>query len=133
MKTEAQRWLEFAREDIQMADWALSQDIYRQTCFHSQKAVEKALKGLLVARKGTYPKSHSLEALLLAYPDLDSELLPWSDRCRNLDRFYIPTRYPDALPGSLPTGEPTQKDAQEALQDAKALVNEIQQKLVGEK
>ena len=32
-----------------------------------------------------------------------------------LDRFYIPTRYPDALPGTLPQGAPSQEDAQEAL------------------
>ena len=29
--------------------------------FHAQQAVEKALKGLLDARLGTHPKSHSLE------------------------------------------------------------------------
>jgi len=32
-----------------------------------------------------------------------------------LDRFYIPTRYPDALPGMLAEGLPGQQDAQEAL------------------
>jgi len=32
-----------------------------------------------------------------------------------LDRFYIPTRYPDALPGVLPEGLPDAQDAREAL------------------
>lgn len=32
-----------------------------------------------------------------------------------LDRFYIPTRYPDALPGALSEGLPTEADATEAL------------------
>ena len=32
-----------------------------------------------------------------------------------LDRFYIPTRYPDALAGALPTGLPDGTDAEEAL------------------
>jgi len=34
-----------------------------------------------------------------------------------LDRYYIPTRYPDAVPGSLATGMPNQADAEEALSD----------------
>ena len=33
-----------------------------------------------------------------------------------MDRFYIPTRYPDALPGSLPEGLPGVEDAREALE-----------------
>jgi len=32
-----------------------------------------------------------------------------------LDRYYIPTRYPDAVPGSSVTGMPNQADAEEAL------------------
>ena len=39
-----------------------------------------------------------------------------ADGLRLLDRFYIPTRYPDALPGGALDGLPTQDDAQEALE-----------------
>lgn len=104
-----------------MAEYALSRGIFRQTCFHSQQAVEKALKGLLDARLGTHPKSHSLEELLLYNSAIHRELQRWRVQCRRLDLFYIPTRYADALPGLLPAGEPTQADAQEALQNAKAI------------
>ena len=49
--------------------------------------------------------------------DLERELsrreLP--DRCIELDDYYIPTRYPDALPGRLPEGLPKKEDAEEAL------------------
>lgn len=126
---EAERWLELAGEDIEMAEYALSRGIFRQTCFHSQQAVEKALKGLLDARLGTHPKSHSLEQLLLYDPGIHKELQKWQAQCRRLDLFYIPTRYADALPGLLPTGEPTGGDAQQALQDAKAMVAEIREKI----
>lgn len=131
--SEAERWLELASEDLLMADFALSQRIFRQTCFHSQQAVEKALKGLLDIRLGTHPKSHSLEQLLLYDPGIHNELRKWQTQCRNLDLFYIPTRYADALPGLLLTGEPTQKDAEEALRDAKAIVAEIREKIGGKK
>jgi HEPN domain-containing protein len=125
--------LELADEDIVMAEYALSQGIFRQTCFHAQQAVEKALKGLLGARLGTHPKSHSLEQLLLYDSGIHNEFRRWRTHCRSLDRFYIPTRYADALPGLLPSGEPTQEDAQEALRDAKAMVVEIREKIGGKK
>jgi len=38
-----------------------------------------------------------------------------------LDRFYIPTRYPDALPGMLDDGLPNLDDATDALRVADAL------------
>ena len=129
--SEAERWLAFADEDIKMAELALSEGIFRQTCFHSQQAAEKALKGLLVARLGTHPKGHSLEQLLLYDSATQKELEGWREACRSLDRFYIPTRYADALPGLLPTGEPTRTDAEEALRDAKAIVAEIRRKIGG--
>lgn len=133
MKPEAERWLELANEDLEMADYALSRSIFRQTCFHAQQAVEKALKGLLNARLGTHPKSHSLEQMLLYDARIHTELRKWQAPCRNLDRFYIPTRYADALPGLLPAGEPTKADAQNALNDAKAIVTEIREKIGGKK
>ena len=43
-----------------------------------------------------------------------------------LDRYYIPTRYPDALPGSLPEGLPTEKEANEAITIAEKLLALIQ-------
>lgn len=38
-----------------------------------------------------------------------------------LDRFYIPTRYPDALPGSIPEGLPSGAEAREAVDTAEQL------------
>ncbi len=40
-----------------------------------------------------------------------------------LDRFYIPTRYPDALPGSLPEGMPNNQDAAGALATARRILD----------
>src|SRR6266850_7380413 len=56
-------WLQLANEDLAMAGLALDQGIFRQTCFHSQQAAEKALKALLLARQGTYPRTHSFGGL----------------------------------------------------------------------
>jgi HEPN domain-containing protein len=69
-------WLQLADEDLAMARLALEQDIYRQTCFPAQQAAEKALKAFLLARRGTYPNSHSLEQLLMF--DTSDELRRWA-------------------------------------------------------
>lgn len=46
-----------------------------------------------------------------------------------LDRFYIPTRYPDALPGSLEDSLPSEEEALETLNLAKKVLESIGAKL----
>lgn len=108
----------------------MTQGIPRQACFHAQQAAEKALKGLLQARTGTYPKSHVLEELLLFHPQTREDLRNWRDACRELDAFYIPTRYPDALPGLLPSGDdPSEADGARAVQNASGILEDIRHSL----
>jgi HEPN domain-containing protein len=45
MTGESERWLQFAREDLQVAELALAASIDNQVCFHSQQCAEKAIKG----------------------------------------------------------------------------------------
>jgi HEPN domain-containing protein len=113
MSGASEHWLAFAREDLRMAELALSEGIFNQVCFHAQQCVEKAIKGWLEEQGQTTPRTHRMADLLaLLPPDLMGEL---TDVLLLLDRFYIPTRYPDALPGMLAEGMPGQRDAQEAL------------------
>jgi len=73
------------------------------------------------------PRTHRLADLLgLLEPDPFAE-----DRIeiQLLDRFYLPTRYPDALPGSLPEGLPDAGDAQEALTIAGKVLTQVKQLL----
>jgi HEPN domain-containing protein len=50
---------------------------------------------------------------------------PLEAEALTLDRFYIPTRYPDAIPGSLPLGLPGEVEAREALHTAQQLYDSI--------
>ena len=113
--TEAARWLDFAREDLILAEAALERAIDNQACFHAQQGVEKALKGFLRSRQRSVPKTHMLRELLAACQRRDKRFVALKEVCLRLDRYYIPTRYPDALPGMAPEGLPTHRDAQEAL------------------
>jgi HEPN domain-containing protein len=124
MNEAIERWLAFAREDLRVAELALAEGIFNQVCFHAQQCVEKAIKGWLVQQGRIPPRTHRMADLLaLLPPELLGEL---NDALRLLDRFYIPTRYPDALPGMLPEGMPEQHDAEEAFNLARDALQRIE-------
>lgn len=124
---ESERWLAFAQEDLQMADLAMSEALYNQVCFHAQQCAEKAVKALLVHQGKAPPRTHRLGDLLsLLDPN---PLAPIVFEVQLLDRFYIPTRYPDAMPGSLPEGLPDLHDAGQALDLARQTLELTKQAL----
>jgi HEPN domain-containing protein len=51
MNEGAERWLAFAREDLRMAELAMTEAIWNQVCFHAQQSVEKIFKAWLVDRE----------------------------------------------------------------------------------
>jgi HEPN domain-containing protein len=124
---DSDRWLAFAKEDLRVAELAMGEGLYNQVCFHAEQCVEKALNGWLATNKKGIPRTHSMADLLPLIPtevvaDMAEEILL-------LDRFYIPTRYPDALPGSLEEGLPTKEEAQGAYAIPKRLFEYISQML----
>jgi len=124
MNVTTERWLAFAREDLRMAKLALTEGIFNQVCFHAQQCVEKAIKGWLEQHGRAPPRTHRMADLLpMLPPGLMGEL---SNALRLLDRFYIPTRYPDALPGVLSGGMPEQRDAEEALDVAQGALQRVE-------
>ncbi|MBI3319662.1 MAG: HEPN domain-containing protein [Candidatus Omnitrophica bacterium] len=127
--TEPRKWFEFAREDQVVAEAALAKGIDNQVCFHAQQGLEKALKGFLRSRQRAVPKVHDLRELLDCCEKLDESFRVLKDACVKLDRYYIPTRYPDALPGAAPEGLPTHRDAEEALALLQQALEWIEKKL----
>ena len=124
---ESERWLGFARQDLRVAELAMDDGLYNQVCFHSEQCVEKVLKAWLADKGKRIPRTHSMADLLPLIPadvvaGLDEEIML-------LDRFYIPTRYPDALPGTLEDGLPDKEEALEALNLAKKVLKTIDGKL----
>ena len=129
--TNPRSWLEFAREDSRMAELAFEDGIYNQACFHAQQGVEKALKAFLRSHQRSVPQVHSLRELLAICQRLDADARFLKDACKTLDRYYIPTRYPDALPGMAPEGLPTRQDAEEAVALLRQALNWIEKKIGG--
>ena len=114
-------WLSTAKSDLEFAEVGLAKKFPVQTCFLSQQAVEKALKGVLVFLKRPYPKTHSLLELSRLVPELD--LKPHRLNLTILDGYYAPLRYPDALPKGGPLDTVGAKEAKEAVALARIVYN----------
>ena len=120
MNEAAERWLVFAREDVQAAEVLLKAEIFNLVCFHAQQSIEKVLKAMLAHRGQLPPKIHTIADLLSLLPD--EPLADVTTSLTILDDYYIPTRYPDALPGTLPEGLPGKAEAEEALSLAQTVL-----------
>jgi len=121
-------WIRKAEGDYQVACRELETQppIPEAVCFHAQQGVEKALKAFLRSRQRSVPQVHSLRELLAICQRLDADARFLKDACKTLDRYYIPTRYPDALPGTSPEGLPTRHDAEEAVELLRNALNWIE-------
>lgn len=120
-ETNPTDWLFFADSDLTLAQKALEERIYHLACFHAQQVAEKLLKACLAKHEARIPKTHSLDELYELVLPYDSALQEHRPALEALGRYYLPTRYPDALPGSLPEGLPNEDDAKQAIADAEAL------------
>ena len=67
----------------------------------------------MVNQGKTPPRTHSIVDLLSLIPQ--DFLFELRGRLSQMDIFYIPTRYPDALPGSLDESLPGKEEAEEAI------------------
>ncbi|GAY26132.1 hypothetical protein ATG_13350 [Desulfurococcaceae archaeon AG1] len=88
---------------------------YSKACFFSHQAAEKALKALMIKRLGIYDPIHSVAELLRRLSrsiEIEEGLI---EKGELLDRFYIPTRYPNAWPWGAPHKHYTKEDAEKAL------------------
>jgi len=120
---EAERWLRTAEEDLRAADALAQAGSFAQACFYAQQSAEKAVKALWYAIDAD-PWGHSVQKLVVDFPQKQSlpDLNKWIEQAALLDKFYIPTRYPNGLPDLTPGQVYTRQDAQQGLETARAIV-----------
>jgi len=120
---EADLWLTEAEMDLEVAR-TLSDRYAARACFHAQQAAEKALKAILYAAGERPVLGHSLSALGEEVAERDASYETIKGEVAKLDRFYIPTRYPNGLPqGGLPSKSFDAADAESAIATAEAALH----------
>ena len=121
-KKEALRWLEQSLQDLEASKWNKKGGFYPQSCFLSQQAGEKILKGFLYGHGERLILGHSLLELLEKCIIYERKLKEIENSCRILDRFYIPTRYPNVLPSGTSQQHYTEEDADQSLQALEKII-----------
>jgi HEPN domain-containing protein len=124
-KGEAARWLTQAEYDLRAAQTNADSELYAYACFIAQQAAEKALKAILYAYGARQVLGHSVADLSRQAAKKDKSLEPLTAQAAKLDRFYIPTRYPNGLPGGIPAEVYDRADGDEAIQLARQVVDTV--------
>lgn len=124
--SEARRWWAVAAEDLRVARAciAMNPPSPGNAAYHCQQAVEKVMKGLLVAAGVGFRKVHDLDELANAatplYPALATDL----DRCRPFTSWATEYRYPPE-DESPPPSEDAISEAMDILQRLLAAVAKL--------
>jgi HEPN domain-containing protein len=120
---EARRWLETAHEDLEAAQALMEHGKFSHSCFFSQQAGEKALKALWFFL-GEDPWGHSVQKLIAELPDAcaHDKMGALLEAGAILDRYYIPTRYPNGLPDLTPGQVYFKRDAESCHESARQLI-----------
>jgi HEPN domain-containing protein len=121
-EAEARRWIAQAASDLAFAEVGVREGFFAQACFICQQAGEKALKALHYRRGARMVLGHSLVELLNGLLSAHPALADLGDAARQLDQYYIPTRYPNGLPGGIPAETFTQRQAREAVDYARLFI-----------
>ena len=114
-------WMRQADKDLKHARTSLAAGDYEWACFASQQAAEKALKALYQSLGGE-SFGHSILKMMKELPaDIKAtkELLK---KAADLDKFYIPTRYPNGFDWGAPMDYFEENDAEEAIKDAEKII-----------
>jgi HEPN domain-containing protein len=128
-KREAGRWQEQAGRDIDDARYCLQGRRHNLACFLAQQAAEKSLKAFLYASGGQEPWGHSVADLCREAGDIDGDFRRLHPEVAPLDKFYIPTRYPNGLPGGIPAEAFSEEDARGAIDMAEKVIALVRNRL----
>ncbi len=128
----ARRWLAQAEHNLTMARVLLESDFWGGACFHAEQTAQLALKAFLYARGRRNITIHSVLELARQCAGEDGDFSPLVEYGGALDRYYLSTRYPDALPApAVPFESFTDREARQALGYATEMVELVRAKVPG--
>jgi len=120
---EAARWLSQAGSDVAAAKDSAKASRFEWACFQAQQAAEKAMKACWF-QLDLDPWGHSVARLIDDLPDetVRNRFAAGREPARQLDKLYIPTRYPNGLPEMTPAEAYTAREAADAIASAEVIL-----------
>lgn len=128
MAERARDWFRQAEADLRHARNSKQAGDYDWAAFASQQAAEKAIKALF-QHLHLEAWGHVLSALLENLPNKSKPAMDLIDRAKELDKHYIPTRYPNGFERGAPVDFYTSKEAGDAIANAKAIIEFCRDKI----
>jgi len=116
----SQDWINEAKGDLEHAKSDLKQGFYNWACFSAQQSAEKAVKAVF-QKMHVEAWGHSVADLLQELSrehEVPKELI---DVALELDKAYIPTRYPNAHPSGSPRTRYIKAEAQRLINYAQEI------------
>lgn len=96
---------------------------WSDVCFMAEQTAQTALKAFLFGQGRRVVFLHSIQELALRCAEIHVDFTDAVEWGETLDRYYILTRYPDALaPLAVPFKSYTESDASQARQYTSAMV-----------
>lgn len=122
-------WLDEALDDYATAQDLYNLKRYSKAAFFSHQACEKALKALLIKKLKRYNPIHSVHKLMEEAKSVITITDELMRKASYLDRFFIPTRYPNAWPSGAPHKHYTEEDAKIALEYAGEILELVKREI----
>lgn len=114
-------WMDQAVGDLEHARSDRERGFYDWACFSAQQAAEKAVKAVF-QKMGAEAWGHSVADLLQELGKHHPVTSALVDGALELDKAYIPTRYPNAHPSGSPRRRYTEREAERLIRYAEEIV-----------
>jgi len=92
------RWMDQAEHSLSASEALLDWGFWAGACFHSEQTALLALKAFLFSRGRRYINIYSVQTLASECGKEHPAFSSMENYGSLLDRYYLTTRYPDALP-----------------------------------
>ena len=114
-------WLRQAEADLRHARHARDDGDYNWSAFAAHQAAEKAIKAVF-QRRHLDAWGHTLSVLLENLRVEGQSPTDLVEAAKELDKHYIPTRYPNGFERGAPVDFYTRREAEQAIANAEALL-----------
>lgn len=123
MRKATSAWMREAEEELGSASVLYEHERYKSACYHSQQAVEKGLKAVMIEKGKRPERTHDVVELHNAVAGMGVDSGLSVDDAVYLNSIYK-GRYPTEE-GLLPHGEPSRADTERAVLSAERLIERL--------
>jgi len=121
-------WFRQAVKDLQHAKRSSDAGDFEWACFAAQQAAEKAVKALYQSMH-IDAIGHSVSRMMQDLPDSMKPLEDLVEQAKELDKHYIPSRYPNSHPEGAPLDYYTVSEARRAVEGAETIIEFCRNKI----